>query len=433
MATMVTRCPQCKTSFRITPTQIQKAKGAVRCGSCLHIFNAEQHLIEGAIAKPKKPAKPAPASSEQKPPPEQTSLAIEEPQPLAPPPVESPGKLEFDQEQIDRESELDDDFLISDDMDKGPDSDEDALYIGSRQESRSLFERNLSKEEREFVDDSDESWAESLLQEDSSDPVDIAPKGNEPQPTYDTYPTSLDDDDFIIDDSEPLPEPDEELDETETQEPAAQSKVTAPEPRFHLNDSDEDDESLYGEKLRAYDSERNALLMGIDPVPVEMTGISASRWRSRLIWGSLSLLAVIALVAQIAWLQFDRLSRSPTYRPYYELVCDTLGCTLPDRADKSRIKTYNLVVRNHPETASALLVDAMILNNAPFAQAYPNLLLVFTNANSKPVASREFTPAEYLRGELAGSSQMPPKQPIQLSLELADPGPEAVNYRMDIR
>ncbi len=453
MANMVTRCPQCKTSFRITPTQIQKAKGAVRCGSCLHIFNAEQHLIEGAIAKPKpaaKAAQPAAAKpkAEAKPAPEQTSLAIEEPTPKSstrpasatpPPPKNKPeetGKLVFDQAQIDRESELDDDFLISDDMDKtaAHGGDDDVLYIGSRQEDRSLFERKLSKNEQDFIDDSDESWAESLLQEDSQDQVAIAPsrEAAEADATPNAYPTSLDDDDFIIDDDAPEAPADETLDEPPEAPTAGAKNTGAPEPRFHLHD-DAEDEALYGESLRAYDNERNAMLMGIDQVPVEMAGISASRWGSRLLWAGLSLLAIIGLLAQIAWLQFDRLGSSQTYRPYYEIACNTLGCTLPAQTDKSRIKTYNLVVRNHPEASSALLVDAMILNNAPFAQAYPNLRLVFTSADNKPVASREFTPAEYLRGELAGSTSMPSKQPIHLSLELADPGPDAVNYRMEIR
>ncbi len=36
----VTRCPRCQTAFRITKTQLKAANGAVRCGSCLKVFNA---------------------------------------------------------------------------------------------------------------------------------------------------------------------------------------------------------------------------------------------------------------------------------------------------------------------------------------------------------------------------------------------------------
>jgi len=50
MNDMITRCPKCHTSFRITPAQLQTAKGAVRCGSCLHIFKAMEHLVPGKNA-----------------------------------------------------------------------------------------------------------------------------------------------------------------------------------------------------------------------------------------------------------------------------------------------------------------------------------------------------------------------------------------------
>src|SRR5690606_38914663 len=48
MSNMVTRCPKCATSFRITSGQLKSAKGAVRCGSCLHIFQAEDYFVSSA-------------------------------------------------------------------------------------------------------------------------------------------------------------------------------------------------------------------------------------------------------------------------------------------------------------------------------------------------------------------------------------------------
>ncbi|MEM7365368.1 MAG: MJ0042-type zinc finger domain-containing protein, partial [Pseudomonadota bacterium] len=43
---LITRCPHCNTTFRITENQLEVAGGAVRCGSCLEIFAARNHLIE---------------------------------------------------------------------------------------------------------------------------------------------------------------------------------------------------------------------------------------------------------------------------------------------------------------------------------------------------------------------------------------------------
>ena len=53
--TLITRCPHCQTTFRIRIEQLAKAKGAVRCGSCLQVFKAGDHLVSN---KPS-PAKPA--------------------------------------------------------------------------------------------------------------------------------------------------------------------------------------------------------------------------------------------------------------------------------------------------------------------------------------------------------------------------------------
>lgn len=38
---MITRCPKCSTTFRVTQEVLNMAKGKVRCGQCFHIFTAE--------------------------------------------------------------------------------------------------------------------------------------------------------------------------------------------------------------------------------------------------------------------------------------------------------------------------------------------------------------------------------------------------------
>ena len=41
----VTQCPHCQTSFRVSHAQLGMARGVVRCGSCLQVFNAAQQLL----------------------------------------------------------------------------------------------------------------------------------------------------------------------------------------------------------------------------------------------------------------------------------------------------------------------------------------------------------------------------------------------------
>src|SRR5690606_23642075 len=46
---MLTRCPGCSTTFRVTPEQVKARQGKVRCGRCQHVFDAIEALVEAAI------------------------------------------------------------------------------------------------------------------------------------------------------------------------------------------------------------------------------------------------------------------------------------------------------------------------------------------------------------------------------------------------
>ncbi|CAM3538456.1 zinc-ribbon and DUF3426 domain-containing protein [Parendozoicomonas haliclonae] len=58
----ITRCPECNTAFRITRGHLQAAKGSVRCGSCLYVFRADQHIVGGSLPEDLIPA-PRPSQS----------------------------------------------------------------------------------------------------------------------------------------------------------------------------------------------------------------------------------------------------------------------------------------------------------------------------------------------------------------------------------
>lgn len=70
---MLTQCPNCQTTFRVTSEILRVAQGQVRCGRCQTQFDALERLIEetnagegesGRYLRPRRPAQPAPASGE---------------------------------------------------------------------------------------------------------------------------------------------------------------------------------------------------------------------------------------------------------------------------------------------------------------------------------------------------------------------------------
>lgn len=44
----ITNCPNCQTQFVVTEEQLSQFGGKVRCGSCLNVFNATQHMVAPA-------------------------------------------------------------------------------------------------------------------------------------------------------------------------------------------------------------------------------------------------------------------------------------------------------------------------------------------------------------------------------------------------
>ncbi|MDX9874199.1 MAG: DUF3426 domain-containing protein [Spongiibacteraceae bacterium] len=174
-----------------------------------------------------------------------------------------------------------------------------------------------------------------------------------------------------------------------------------------------------------------ALLGNFEPEPLQIEQFRGRRRWPGLLWSSILLLALLGLGAQYVYFHFEQLAQGP-WRPWLAQGCELAGCRLPPQLDASRIATDRLVVRTHPGRDSALAVDALLINNAPFRQPYPDLQLQFSDLHGEPVAGRRFAPDEYLAGEIRPDALMPVRQQIRIALEIADPGPAAVNYSLTV-
>lgn len=178
---------------------------------------------------------------------------------------------------------------------------------------------------------------------------------------------------------------------------------------------------------------REALLINIQPEPVMMAAKNARHWYRQPRQIGMALLLIFLLLTQVAWLQFDSLSRKEPWRQLYQTVCPWIGCQVPVLADKGKIAVRNLVVRKHPDSENALMIDVILVNGAAFDQPFPDLDVVFSNINDEPMANRRFVPVDYLQGELSTLKNMPRNQPVRITLELVDPGEAAVNYKIEPR
>lgn len=149
----LTRCPYCQTRFRVTPHQLEAARGRVRCGHCLYVFNALEHAQEESST-------PSPDTEAETDTREEDDLVFDDN------PEEDAREGRYAGQQEPEEDEFSEDFL--------------SLDAGDRSGFRSEVEDLESGDKLE----DDESWAESLLEELESEPE--TPPGDtpsqEPQP-----------------------------------------------------------------------------------------------------------------------------------------------------------------------------------------------------------------------------------------------------------
>ena len=379
MALFITQCPYCKTSFRTSITQLQSADGMVRCGACVRIFAADDNLVPSADLQTISMPVVSNDDSGQLP----LDGPDEPPAPLNHP--REPGE-----EQI---LTLDLADSLTGRLDPS---------ISTSTSFWELLEKAAPEHESalEPVIDADAEPVEEFPQ--ATPAAEVAariyappqhdpqhdPQQEKPMPTLRA--TNIDDD-FLGD---------------------VLHGVSMQHPREHFS----------AENLAAV--HEVATPLEIDWQPPRRSGAST------LIMGFLALVLATGLPAQYAWQHRIELSQDQRLRPWLELVCETAGCSLPPLIDLRAISSDELLVRSHTEIANALSITLVFRNNADFAQPFPALELRFTAADNTLVAQRRFLPREYLNEELAGMQMMPPDAPVQIALEILDPGVRAINYEV---
>lgn len=461
MSNMVTRCPQCQTSFKVTEEHLKIANGAVRCGSCLLVFQARQHWVNpdnmaasttpasgaankfrfdqsaidnsAAASAPEEAVEQRPTNAFVLPKVNLDNKSVLDNK------TTSENKARIDNPAHKKLDEIGDDERISDDLDieddeveitpkavvkagqfGDPDDDYGSVFDDfDEQADSNNFDNALDDNFNDLdaliedtvsgsgsVDTSDDAWAKKMLddieQENKPEVMDLGSIENIRDALTDfTNPVDVD--------------------------AARRDLGFEHDDPFAAHD--------VGDKKTDRSGGRAEMIAHIEPLPVELSSDNAKDavdWKTILLWNASAVVLVLLLLTQYVGFNFDKLAKTDTTRPYMQTVCNVLGCKLPSVENWRYIKIQNLIVRQHPKVSDGLAVDAILFNVTGQELPFPELELYFSDLSKIPVASRRFEPAEYLSGELSGQTMIPPGRPVHIALEIENPGEDAVNWLLQV-
>ncbi|MBV1869399.1 MAG: DUF3426 domain-containing protein [Gammaproteobacteria bacterium] len=418
-----TQCPSCGSTFQVNSDQLEVASGAVRCGNCLDVFQADEYFTdeqtEQASAISAASLYETTESNEQDDVDESWALELlkdleDEPasENEASPAVDNgvPGiisepvlpTLKTNSDENGDEGALKESDKLSStfqniDSWSSEGHDQFGDFNGESEGSNSTEQNNRPDSE---------DWAKKILADETPNKSNTpsAPELKTAQPTTGSKKTNKD-----------------------TNPPS----ITATTDPFGIGEELDDFVSQSETPDANLDAKEVIATIELEPVALDLNDNDNKNLARRLSEFALILIASLLLGTQYFTYNFQSLSKNPVFRPWYSKACASLDCTLPPQSDIQKIRGKNLVVRTHPDIRNALLVDIVMTNHAGFSQKLPLLELSFSDINSFPVAGRMFTPPEYLSGALLKLQNMPAKTPIHISLAIFDPGDEAINYHVN--
>jgi predicted Zn finger-like uncharacterized protein len=385
---MYTQCPHCHAAFHVSAEQLKIAGGDVRCGQCLSIFNALDNLSEelpedyaaapaAAETSTEDPFAPGTTAPEH----EQPAEHIEEAGPAA-------GAVAAEQASEEAPSPTADEEVPT----------SSANELGDIDSATAELETHIPVQDDEFEELAQVAAAQEpiIIEE-----ADLVAAAESPAEIRDEREAKVAEE-IILEATEP--DRAEALEADAIVEPTGKPDTTdqtATEPRHNMP----------------------AVLLE------DLHADKAAQLRpSNTPWVVGSLLLMLVLVTQVAYFQRDDLARDPQLRPWLEQLCELAGCELAKPYDIQQIEIIGRDVRSHPAARRALIASTTLINNAPFAQPYPLLTLTFSDITGTRLAQRRFTPREYLSADIDLQAGMPPNAPIEVELELVDPGKAAVNF-----
>ncbi len=149
------------------------------------------------------------------------------------------------------------------------------------------------------------------------------------------------------------------------------------------------------------------------------------------VWGLINICILVILFGQAIYLYRAEISVfSPSVSPYLEQYCEILNCKIPVLQQTKLLSIESSDMQKEAAQQGVATLIVMIRNQATFPQLFPSLELTLTDTKDKALASRIFSPGEYLEKSGQLSDTIGPDKEISVTLKIDSSDLNAAGYRL---
>ncbi len=142
------------------------------------------------------------------------------------------------------------------------------------------------------------------------------------------------------------------------------------------------------------------------------------------------ILAILAGLQSVYYLRTSIVAEYPQYKPYLVQACAAINCKidLPKNLDFFALDDSDM--QEDYEHKNVIKFSSLLINNAPYAQAYPNIELTLTDIADQPVLRRLIKPSEYLASNTNANAGINSREEMRINLSINVANVVVAGYRV---
>ncbi len=148
---------------------------------------------------------------------------------------------------------------------------------------------------------------------------------------------------------------------------------------------------------------------------------------SPLLWGLGCSAGLLLLLAQLYYFESSQLVQKPVIRTWIETICQPLSCRLPVYRNLQQMTIRGVL---QPTPGNSFQLQALLVNQAPFPQTYPDIKLSLMEFNGRVFAERVFHPDDYLSD--AAGKLIDSKASTEVNLSIVKPALPIGGYTLEL-